>query len=88
MKIERNTTVATILDLNSVEASSEDLKAWNSISLPNNTISTFSEIGVSYDISLGLFGIDLLDFFMDCRIATRYCEYKKYSLYDGWAIGS
>jgi hypothetical protein len=79
MKIERNSTVTAILDKNSIEASSEDLQAWNRIALPNTTISTFSEIGVSYDISLGLFGIDLLNFFMDCRIATKYCDYKKYN---------
>ena len=36
---------------------------------------------------LGVFGVDLLDFFTDCAVTT-YCDYdyliKKF---DGWALG-
>ena len=61
-----------------------DHRAWNEITLPYFS----SQDSFFTDIYVGIFGVDLLDFFIDC-IVSNYCDYDTLVRgYDGWAIGA
>ena len=63
-----------------------DHRAWNQITMP------YYSAADSYftDVYVGVFGVDLLNFFTDCLLATSTnCDYETLvRQYDGWAIGA
>lgn len=43
---------------------------------------------MSFNTKVGLFGVDMADFWAACATATTYCDYHSYyANYDGWALG-
>ena len=65
-----------------------DLDRWGQLDMPAWNDTENEEYWNEF--YLGLFGHDLLDFFLDCIVVGEdYCDYATLSTtYDGWAIGS
>ena len=81
--ITDTSTFKEVIDANPISATDEDLASWNKLTMPYFSLSS----SVKNNMYLGVFGVDLLDFFTDCAVTTN-CDYdyliKKF---DGWALG-
>ncbi len=75
-----NSTLSDVWNANWPAPTTTDIKNWNKLAwnlTTNRDISSF----------VGLFGLDLTGFMIDCATNTKECDTTYWSNYDGWAIG-
>ena len=81
--ITDTSTFKEVVDANTVSASDEDLASWNKLTVPYFSLSS----SIKNNMYMGVFGVDLLNFFTECAVTTN-CDYDfLINKFDGWAFG-